>query len=455
MKKGKKILRSKTPKNCDGCIFLIFGGIFIVPYVTLKIFELLNPTYRFTFSFLDFSMILIGVLFLLPGVTNFLSYIVIYENGVKVRKPLNIAEFLSYLIPKFILYDQIEKVNIEKIQLPKRSKDHAISIQLKHDVFSIEISWILNYNEIVNELTHRVSTQKIKQKLIEKPKYKTMITFTKQNREYHGRFSNPSTWTFPEDGKIQIDCQGSGSTLDPIVIDDSLHLPKRVSIKDYNLYFSFENLQLIKLYIENCENFTFSNCEIDLIRMNSCSNIKFIECSIPRDLKLKECQNINFEKCLVKKAIVFKSDDNTLKDCLIIQLSVWMSKNNIYESNKIKELRTNVKQETFNKRNSESKNEIKRKQFKTKKLFPMGFKVFITDKYLWISIFFLVFYIIGLFSILDLISKGQDTGFLVAVYPYLFYVFILLLIIIGTIDEYYYKFKFKIINEAYYNSLIK
>jgi len=434
MKKGKKILKSKTPKsNGIVSIFLIFGGILIIPYLILKISEFLNPPYHCTFSFLDFIIFFLGFLFLLPGMMNFISYIIIYENGVKVRKPPNIAEFLSYLIPKFIPFEQIEKINIEKIELPKSSIDHSLSIQLKDDVFNVDIFWILNYKDIENELISRISAQKIRQKPIERPKGTTRITFIKQNREYYGRSIVPLRWTFPEDGKFQLDCYGSGSKQDPIVIDNSLHLSKRVSIKDYKLYFNFKNLQIIKLYLEHCENFTFSNCEMDLIRMSSCSNIKFMECSIPRDLKLKECQNITIDKCLIKKAIVFKSQDIVLKNCFIIHLTDWMSKNNIYESNKIKELRTNVKQETHNKRNSLSENEIKRTRYRLSKLFPMGFKVLITEKYFTLSMIFVVFFSIGLWYNPIFFN------------PFLLYFFICLLFILAAIDDYYYKFKFKII----------
>ena len=80
MKKGKRILKSKTPKFCGAYIFLIFGGSLIIPYLILKTLELLNQPHRFTFSFLDFSMMFLGILCLLPGMMIFISYIIIYEK---------------------------------------------------------------------------------------------------------------------------------------------------------------------------------------------------------------------------------------------------------------------------------------------------------------------------------------------------------------------------------------
>lgn len=443
MNKGKKILKSKTPNFIANYVVLMVGGGFVVPTVIFWIIDALNPPYLFTFDFFEFFLLFMGLFCFIFGVEIFLSYVIVYENGVKVRKPLELAEFFSYIIPKFILYEQIDKVSIEQVKLRKRSKDKVLSIQVKGDVYSIETSWILNYKDIERELTSRVSSSKIKQKPIEKPKGITSVTFIKQNREYHSRSSVPLKWTFPEGGKFQIDCRGSGTLQNPIIIDNSLNLPNRVSIKDYNLHFNFKNLQLTKLYVENCKDFTFSNCEIDRIRMSSCSNINFTECSIPRELKLKECKNFNFKTCLIRKATVFKSNDIGLKDCLIIRLTDWMSKNNIFESNKIKELRTNVKRESYNKRTSLIKNEIKKEKYRLKELFPMGGKVLIRDKYFLISMAFVVIFAIGLFLVIDSISKGYDVGPWGDIFPYIHYIFILLLIIMAAIDEYYYKFKFK------------
>ncbi|MFX1496043.1 MAG: hypothetical protein ACFFBH_00815 [Promethearchaeota archaeon] len=431
MKKGKKILKSKTPKVCVTYIFLILGNLMIIPYFVIKFID------RSTINFLDLLVIFLGILFVIPGMMSFISYIIVYENGVKVRKSLSRVEIFSYFIPKFIPYEQIEAVIIEK--------GNSLSIQLVNDVYNVEISWILNYKDIMNEITQRISPTKIKQKdviLINK----TKITLIKQNREFYGRYNSPLIWTFPEDGKMQITCYGLGTIQDPIIIDNSLNLPKRVSIKNYKLYFNFKSLQIVKLYLENCENFAFSNCEIGLIRMSSCSDITFIECNIPRDLKLKECQNVTFEKCLIRKTILFKSNDVSLKNCIIIRLTDWMSKNDAYELNKIKELRTNVKQEKFFKRNSMNKNEIKRNRFKVKKLFPRGFKVLITDKYFLISMNFIIFYSIGLFLLVDFKSKGHELG-LLSFFPCLFFIFILMLFIMAVIDENYYKIKFRIMNK--------
>ena len=445
LNKGKKILKSKTPKCFMGYFTLILGGILIIAFINLKLFEIFNPAYSFTFSYVDFIMIFLGVLILLSGLSNFFSYVIIYENGVKVRKPPNIAEFLSYLIPRFILFKQIVKVYTDASSLTKIPKKGTISIQLIDDVYHINVSWILNSKDIVNELTARISTQNKGDNL----KDSTRISFIKQNREFYGRYSVPPVWSFPEDGIIELDCYGVGTMQNPVIINNLLPLPKRVSIKNYSLFFKFENLSLKKLYLEHCENFNIMNCEIDLIRMNSCTNINFSECRIPRELKLKECRNVRFERCLIRKAIVFKSNDIVIKNSLIIHLSNWMSKNNIYESNNIKELRTNVKQETLHKQNNIINNIIKRKYYKLKKLFPTGLKVLLIDKFFLTSMVFIVFYSIGSFLILSYNSTGQEIGFWGYVYPQFIFLFIALLYAMYFFQEYYYKIKFKIVKKNY------
>jgi hypothetical protein len=273
----------------------------------------------------------------------------------------------------------------------------------------------------------------------------TRIRFIKVNREFYGPYLKPPKWTFPEVRKVHIVCSGSGSIQDPVVVDNFLHLPKRVTIRDYNLHFTFKNLSLRKLLIDGCENFSFFNCEIDRLRLISCSNIKFAGCRIPRHFRLKECDNINFKGCLVRDSIIFKSNDIVLEKCVVIQLTEWMSKNNIFESNKIKELRSNTKQETFEKRSFLSKNDIKKQQFRLKELFPMvGPKVLIRSKYFWITVTYNVLSFIGFFLIIDLNSKGYDIGYWDEVYPGLLFGYIPLLFIMATIEEFYHKFKFKI-----------
>lgn len=276
----------------------------------------------------------------------------------------------------------------------------------------------------------------------------TRIRFIKVNREVYGPQRKPPKWTFPEVRKVHIVCSGSGSIQDPIVVDNFLHLPKRVTIRDYNLHFTFKNLSLRKLLIDGCENFSFFNCEIDCLRLISCSNIKFVGCRIPRDFRLKECDNINFKKCLVRDSIVFKSNGIVIEDCVVIQLTDWMSKNNVFKSNKIKKLRTNTKQETFDERNILSKNDIKKLQFRLKELFPTGPKVLIKSKYFWITVTYIVPNFIGFFLIIDLNSKGYDIGYWDEVYPGLFFGYIPLIFIMAIIEEFYHKFKFKIMRST-------
>jgi hypothetical protein len=172
--------------------------------------------------------------------------------------------------------------------------------------------------------------------------------------------------------------------------------------------------------------------------------MKFVGCRIPRDFRLKECDNINFKKCLVRDSIVFKSNGIVIEDCVVIQLTDWMSKNNVFKSNKIKKLLTNTKQETFDERNILSKNDIKKLQFRLKELFPMGPKVLIRSKYFWITVAYIVPSFIGFFLIIDLSSKGYDIGYWDEVYPGLLFGYIPLLFIMATIEEFYHKYKFKI-----------
>jgi hypothetical protein len=434
-RRGKKLLKSSISGGTN--IFLIIAEMFFGMDIIFHFTIIINPP--FVFTPIGLLLIVYGITFLLAGMMNYLTYITVYENGVKVRK----SRLVPYLIPRFIPFEQIEDVTIDKVKVRKKKIEHALTLQLKNDAFSIELNWIKNHKDIYQELTKAISFHKTKKFHNEIPINTTNVKFIKQEFKYSGRFGSSLIWTFPEDGSFQVTCHGSGSHTNPVIIDDSLILPNRISIKDYNLYFIFNSLHLKRLYLEHCENFSFSECEIDLIRMISCKNLLFVNCSVPRDLKLKECQNVTFENDLIRKQILFKSSSINLKNCIVIRLTSWMSKSNVYESNNIKFLRSNVKQDTFIDKNKVLGNNIRNQQFQVKKLFFDGPKSIIRNIPFWALIAYIIFTVIWLLIFAFLIENGYDVILWVMIFPFQLLFFVAFMIFTYLIHEYYYKFTFR------------
>ena len=84
--------------------------------------------------------------------------------------------------------------------------------------------------------------------------------------------------------KIEMDWEGEGSGLDPIIIDQIETLPLKVKISRSSLYFTIKNLTIDKLTCRNTQNISIENCTIKHLRMEGCENMTLLNNTI---LKLK------------------------------------------------------------------------------------------------------------------------------------------------------------------------
>ena len=258
------------------------------------------------------------------------------------------------------------------------------------------------------------------------------------------RYSIPDLWFFPDSKEIQIDSSGMGTKLDPIVIDNSSPIPKRFTIRNNKLHIHAKNIKSKKLGLDISENITFENCEFSQVRLLCSSNIKFESTIISSDIRLRECENIALENCFIKKIIQLKSKSCNFKECYIVQLRDFMSKNNNYEKNRIGFLETNVKEASFNDRNVLKDNNIKKFNYRLKQLFLIGPKALISDKMFWSLAIFLIFFCLGLFLYLDYIKNNITLLYLFLYSPF---IYIAILFFYVYIYEWYYRIKLRILSK--------
>ena len=434
MRRQKKVLKSIFPKNkfpsfvfIIGCIFVVYSlfywlFLFILEFNMSEqlIYELVLST-----SIGSTAMFLIFIRFFLP-------HIIIYEDGVKVRKAFTIATMFSYLKPRFYFFEQIKSINIEKFNEGKTKAEKTLNIQLKNDAFNIAIDWLKNYEAILKELNQRFLIYKNLHPTLQNYENTSLITIIKHDRKFTpiGRYH--PFYSFREDGKFELACNEKGNKMEPLVINNSLPLPNRLTIKDNELNVNIKNISFAKLGFMTSKNIVIKDCTIDLLRMKSCSNITFISCIITRDLKFKDCQEIKFENCIIKKIVYVKSTEITFDHCCINKIKDWINKNNQFISTSAKSVKTNVKEETFYIRNTLNQSQIKKIKFSLKKLRPATFKILIKNVY--------IIYIIVLVIVFISLDEIMESAMV------LFNFYILFILgIIEIIAEYGFKLKYKYI----------
>ena len=431
VRQHKKVLKSIYPKQKFPSFTFIIGGIFFAYSLFYWFFFISESNIsEQMIRELVLSTSIASIIMFLIFIRFFLPHVIIYEEGVKVRKAYTIATMFSYLKPRFYFFEQINSINIEKFNVGKTRTDKALNIQLKNDAFNINIDWLKNHEAILKELNQRILIYKNLHPTLQDNENTRLITIIKHERKLYpiGRYQ--PFYYFREHGKFELTCNEEGNKMEPVVIDNLLPLPNRITIKDNELNVQMNNISFAKLGFMNSKNIVVKDCSIDLLRMKSCSNITFINCSITRDLKFKECQEIKFENCIIKKIVHMKSTEITLDHCYINKIKDWMSKNNQFISTSAKSLKTNVKEETFYVRNTLNQSQIKKVKFSSKKLRPGAPNILMKS-----------LCIIGPLTIVFMyLDKIIDSVILMV-----FFYILLILAIIEIIAEYGFKLNYKYI----------
>lgn len=140
---GKKILKGKTLRHWTLMTFFLGGLILILGWLWIKIYLISKQIYPFNIT--DYFLIA-GFAFFWVGMRVMISYIKVYEKGVKVRW----NSWVKYIFTRFIPYHQIYDV-----YLKGKSYPHLI-IQLENEQVVVPTILIKNYRDIVKEITNHI-----------------------------------------------------------------------------------------------------------------------------------------------------------------------------------------------------------------------------------------------------------------------------------------------------------
>jgi len=343
--KGKLILKSENVRSSWRTIVLLgfltslflLGGIVSLINVVLLIISKSNLHYLIFFLILFLFSLPINIFLVLFLLSEFIPALIIYENGIGIRKIL----FRKQISYKDVLDAEIKKGYI----IP--SKKHFLIYFQNRNPFIIEGGEILNYKKALSLILKNKKGIGTKTKLITLRKHR-----------------------YDSSGIIQISCNGTGTKNDPILIDNTIDLPRNFYIKNYKLYILIKNIHKRFIGLEGCQNISFKDSKFKYINLNSCSDIEIKNLTTKYTL-LDNCQKILLENSVLRRIKLYKSLHNIIKNCEILRLKESASKSNDYITNNIQLFESSVKKETLFNRNSLVKNQTQeiRTSVRNKKTF--------------------------------------------------------------------------------------
>ncbi|MFX1478258.1 MAG: hypothetical protein ACFFCI_09005 [Promethearchaeota archaeon] len=161
----------------------------------------------------------------------------------------------------------------------------------------------------------------------------------------------------------ELDCKGSGTKDDPLIIDESVSIPTSFELNESELYIQMKNCMLLKLKISISKNILIEDCHIDWFELSGCSEIEIINvisgligmgmsnncilngCTIERELSIANSSNNLIKNFNVKKRL----DYNLFERCT----------DNIFENNKISERYSGkIRTDSIEDKNTEKKQQI-------------------------------------------------------------------------------------------------
>ncbi|MHA1107392.1 MAG: hypothetical protein ACTSPN_17010, partial [Promethearchaeota archaeon] len=183
VRQHKKVLKSIYPKQKFPSFTFIIGGIFFAYSLFYWFFFISESNIsEQIIRELVLSTSIASIIMFLIFIRFFLPHVIIYEDGVKVRKAYTIATMFSYLKPRFYFFEQINSINIEKFNVGKTRTDKALNIQLKNDAFNISTDWLKNHEAILKELNQRFLIYKNLHPTLQDNENSRLITIIKHDR---------------------------------------------------------------------------------------------------------------------------------------------------------------------------------------------------------------------------------------------------------------------------------
>ena len=125
--------------------------------------------------------------------------------------------------------------------------------------------------------------------------------------------------------KLEIECSGTGTIKDPIIIDNSVQLPSSFEIEGSELYIHIKDLKLEHNFsILKSRNITIENCEFYNLTCLSSSYLRINKCFFVNSL-FRLVENSEFQDSIFGRITMEDFHDNIFKTCEIDRVG-WGSK---------------------------------------------------------------------------------------------------------------------------------
>jgi hypothetical protein len=140
-------------------------------------------------------------------------------------------------------------------------------------------------------------------------------------------FPNALTWS-----GIEIECDGSGTNDDPLIIEPSEFLPKVIYLRHNNLFIHLRNLEKRYISLYSCQNITLTNCRLKYLDVFHCDKIILKNLSINKLFRLSSSKDVLIEDSNIEKFILKRSTSNIIRNSSFRQIKKYRSQGNTIES---------------------------------------------------------------------------------------------------------------------------
>ncbi|MFW9872715.1 MAG: hypothetical protein ACFFG0_06390 [Candidatus Thorarchaeota archaeon] len=130
-----------------------------------------------------------------------------------------------------------------------------------------------------------------------------------------------------------LECKGSGTEDDPVIIEPSADLPKDFIIRNSNLYIHIKNCTIPHLTLEKCKNVMVEGCTLSICVLHKCLNITVKNSSISNFLTVYVSHGNIIEDVTINKLNIHHSNSNLVKKCKIDNIIYKFSKDNKFQGN--------------------------------------------------------------------------------------------------------------------------
>jgi hypothetical protein len=130
---------------------------------------------------------------------------------------------------------------------------------------------------------------------------------------------------------IEIECIGTGTMEDPVVIEPAETIPESIYLRDYSLFIQIRNLDKRYISLNRCQNITLKDCRLKYFDVFNSSNIKVENLSVTKLFRLFYSRDMLIEDSRIGKIKLKQSSSNTFKNCSFNKIKKILSNDNDFE----------------------------------------------------------------------------------------------------------------------------